>query len=226
MPWLDNAATALVAFLLGLVAPTLRTAIDALVKEKITDRTRIRGQADIRSRAAAEVCYEELSKLVESIPQLHARERLADRPEATDADRDARNKVKNVHDGSIASLEANLVLLRTDVREEMARILDVLRFAYDLPYRSRPMNQLDEGWHPDRATNIANALVKHARNVLAAHLTTAKIPDRSDAVEEYILANDERSADIEEYFSHEIEEDDEQLKSWRVKRGLPPDRKR
>lgn len=225
MQWLLGGGALVVAFLGGLLAPAAGNAVNAFVNAKIGRAERSRDQADSRSRQAAEVCFEDLAKINVVIPEYASLDRRTSAPSASPADYEALRDAKASHEALIASLEANTVLLRAEVRPEMETVVDILRFAYDLPYRSNPQGQLDVGWHPDNASTIASELVRHARAVLASHLTNSTIPARSDAFAEYLLANDERNQDLSDYFSEYIEEDGEAVQKWRTKRGLPPQRR-
>lgn len=220
MDTLASTAVVVLAFLGGLLALAAGNAINTVVGSRIGRADKTREQADTRSRQAAEVCYEELAKLLETIPELASLDRRTSGPSASDADHEALRRTRATHDASIASIEANAALFRHEVRTEMEELLEVLPYAYDLPFRSNPQGQLDQGWHPDSARTIAIALVRHARAVLASHLTNGPLPERTDAVNEYFIATDERSADIEEYFADQVEEGDGAIRAWRERHSL------
>lgn len=224
MGWLLDAGALALAFVAGLLAPAIGNAVNALVNSRLGRSDRQRDQADARSRQAAEACYEELAKLVDLIPAYAAIDRRTSDAGGGDAEYDTLRQTRREHDATIATLEAQVVLLRPAVRIEMEALLGVLRYAYDLPYRANPKTQLDQGWHPDRARTIATHLVQHARSVLATHLTNASIPQRPAAVDEYLIAVDERNDDFSDFFSENIDEDDMAVQAWRTRHGLTPDR--
>jgi hypothetical protein len=225
MGWLLDTGSLALAFVAGLLAPAAGNAVNALVSSRLGRSERRRDQADARSRQAAEACYEELAKLVDLIPAYAAVDRRTSSSRASDADYEALKLRRQEHNASIATLESHTVLLRPAVRTEMEALLSIIRYAYDLPYRSNPGTQIDQGWHPDNARSIAVNLVQHARDVLATHLTDAPLPTRPDAVQEYALAVEDRNEDLGDYFSDHIEEDDKAVQDWRSRHGLPPMRR-
>jgi hypothetical protein len=221
---LGDTGPVLLAFAVGLAAPAAGNALNALVASRIGRADRNRDQTDARSREAVETCYGELSALLDAIPAYAACDRRTSQQSATEADFEALARARKEHEAAVAALDANVVLLPPKVRKEMEELLEVIPYAYDLPYRSNAHHQLEQGWHPDSARTIAHNLVKHARAVLASVLTDSGIPPRPDAVEEYMIASDERNSEIEDYFSEEVGEQNETLQAWRMGHGLSPHR--
>jgi len=224
MDWLQDAGALVLVFLGGLLAPAAGNAVNALVSSRVGRNDRTREQAATRARLASEQCYEELSKLADIIPKYASADRRTSGINASESDEEAYKQLRSAHDSAVAGLEANIVLLPGKVREEMEYVLGLLRYAYDLTYRPNPGTQMDVGWHPDSARTIANELTRHARAVLASHLTGTTLPTRSDQVIEYELAVKDRDDDFNDYYSDFIEEDQTRLRRWRANHDLPEQR--
>lgn len=166
-----------------------------------------------RESQAAEACFAALAGLEETIPRYSSFRR-------SDGDPEDEAIVRAEHDKLLGQLEANIVLLKSEHRVEMAGLLGVLRYAYDLPSDLRN----GKGWHPDTAAQIAKHCASYGREVLAAQLRRQAVPDLPPVMAEYLLANGDRNDDLGADFAQEIGERDQEIASWRVHHGLPPSR--
>lgn len=208
---------AVLLFLAMQVAPSLKTFTDHLVLVRAKKKDRDAETSATRADEAAKVCFEELATLHEAIPA-YARLRYAALKQEETQPRD---EARAVHDGALARLEANITLLPPEIRVAMARVLSVLRYAYDLPMISGMRHQ---GYHPESAFTIAGNLVRQGREVLASHLRREPLRPEPDVIAEYRLALEDREDELSNEFAEEIYEEQAALRTFRTSHNLPSER--
>lgn len=211
----------LLAFLIGLLAPSIKTVFDEVLLVEMRSKRENKAIAVTRADKAAEVCFEELTKLLDVVPRWAA---IRSSAIASPEDEVSQEQVRVEHDSALGRLEANVVLLQPGNREAMGQLLETLRYAHDLPIRH--MHGHEFGWHPDSVVTITRACVHHGRAVLASHLRREPLPTVPPEIQEYQLAVDERNDDLMADFAQEVHEDEEAIRHWREHRGLTPDRQR
>lgn len=215
--WLSTA----LVFLLGLLAPSIKTVFEELVLGKIRKQREDQATAVSRADTAAETCFEELANLLDLIPRWSARRDTGVRSAEDEAEFEM---LRAEHDSALGRLEANIVLLQPDGRQAMTELLELLRFAHDLPIRRR--RQLEDGWHPDSVVTICRNCVTYGRAILASQVRREPRPSVPPEIHEYQLAVNERNDDLMQEYAQEVHEDEEAIRKWREQRGLPPNRPR
>jgi hypothetical protein len=222
MPWdaLPSYVGAGVLFLLGLIAPSIKTVTDQLVASIFRKREKKTGIIETRADAAADACLKDLSLVKDAIrgyAELHRAALERDQIQDREA---ARRRLED----AIATLSAHSALLPSTLRTSIAGLLPIFRYAHELPYE-RYRKEHRFGWHPDSTSKIIDNTARYASELLSAYLRRENAPAKPDVICEYELALEDRDGELSDEFAQEIQEQEDELAKFRTGHGLPSRRK-
>lgn len=194
----------ILVFIGGLLAKPLADLAGDVVRQIISRRHADAATATAQADRAAERCWESLAVFRADASRHLARKRRGDQGLGQD-DLAARLLA------AAAQLDANVQLLRTEAREPMTLVLDVLRSAERIDSEAgAPFS------HYDSAFTMLDEAVSYGRQVLVAHIHREKLPPMPRKLEEYAIAlEDERGFwESEGLTERELEEEERLRKFW------------
>ncbi|WP_407341557.1 hypothetical protein [Pengzhenrongella phosphoraccumulans] len=221
MPWdsLPSYLGSAGIFLLGLVAPSVKTLTDQFVAGTFKRREKKAEIIETRADAAADACLRDLSLAKIAIRDYSVFHRaVIDREEAQDKE-SARRHLED----SVATLEAHSALLPKELRASLTVLASILKYAHDLPYERSRMGRF--GWHPDSAVTIGDNAARYGSEILSAYLRRDTQPLKPDVIIEYELATDDRNEELSDEFAPEIQESADEQAQFRKKHDLTAERK-
>lgn len=201
--------TGLLLFLGGVLSKPA-SELASFVATELIRRRQVRHDTGLtQADRASERCLEAMAVLADEVPRHRFRTRAAaEYPDQMETYRRIA--------AAEAQLEANLELLDTLTRERMRQVLLVLRDASQLGSESGAPFA-----HYDSTEAITREAVRSGRVLLSAHLRRESLPEISDKMAEYLIAE----AEADEVYAevYEDEATDEYVRArdeWRRTHGV------
>lgn len=210
---------ALAIYLVGLLSPAVTRLIEYTLLAPIRKREAEETTATRRNDEGALIALEKLSELEQLIPERASwrRNRVL-----SEADESEMQRVVQAHARVLAEYENATFLLDPKLRDALNEVLPVLRYADDLPFRASSGRR--EGYHPDSVSEITKVTTTYCRQCLSASRRHERFPSRPAALDEYLLAMEDRDEDLTNEFAFEIYEDETAVGDWREAHDLPRSR--
>ncbi|GEK20517.1 hypothetical protein CXY01_10370 [Cellulomonas xylanilytica] len=132
-------------------------------------------------------------------------------------DADARARI----DAAEVALESAMVLLAEPERVRIRELSKIMQVADWMSEQST--SAVQGGTHPDGAGTIRFRCVREARAVLEAARRGEALPDRTDPIVEYVLAEKATRDALDEEYA-DGPQHDEAIAAWRTRHGLSAQR--